>query len=133
ADDQSVEFRRQIKSIAGIRRYFTEITEENFPDLSDRIQNLRDKQLNLECRADTILQRLMYQNDPIAGEFELQYHDSLEKINIAIKGRNGLRIKIKQLQERHEALRQDYQLLSPRRSFRQSKQFVVLSGSQLNK
>ncbi|CAG8661288.1 11659_t:CDS:10 [Dentiscutata erythropus] len=133
ADDQSVGFRRQIKNIEGIRRYLTEFADEKFPDLSDRIRNLRDKQLNLECRADTILQRLMYRNDPIPGEFELQYHEALEKIHSAIKGGNGLSVKIKQLQARHEALRQDYKLLSPRRSFRQSKQFVILSGSQLSK
>ncbi|CAG8526203.1 973_t:CDS:10 [Cetraspora pellucida] len=132
-EHQSIEFKRQITDLASIRYRLHEFSDKQYPELSDRMRDLRNNQINLECKADTILQKLMYQNDPIPGEFELQYYEALEKINDALKGGNGLRVKIKQLQTRHKTLSQDYQLLLPRSSLRQSKQFVILSGSQLNK
>ncbi|CAG8564149.1 33817_t:CDS:10 [Racocetra persica] len=132
--DQSIEFKkRQITDLARIRECLHDFTDKKYPELLDRMRYLRNNQVYLECKADTILQKLMYQNDPIPGESELQYYEALEKINDALKGGNGLRVKIKQLETRHMTLSQDYRLLSPRRSLRQSKQFVILSGSQLNK
>ncbi|CAG8474464.1 6096_t:CDS:10 [Acaulospora morrowiae] len=130
---QSTEFRRQVKEVSDARKYMDEHLNNKHPEISDRLQRLRDTQIALESKANTIIQRLMYQDDPILGEFETSYYQSLENINQAIKGENGLRVKIKQLQTRHLTLKQDYRLVSPQRSLNKSKQFVVLSGSQLSK
>ncbi|RHZ75765.1 hypothetical protein Glove_209g111 [Diversispora epigaea] len=129
---QATEFQHQIQEIYKLKKNLDEFRFNRFPEISNRMQRLKERQSKIESRAYTYIQKLLYVGDPVRGEFEKSYCQTLARINQEIEGENGLKVKIKKLDAYHKTLKDDYHLLSPRNS-KKSRKFVFLSGSQLHK
>jgi len=93
-DFQTKEFHRQIIEITSLRRNIEDYSEDKIQRLSERLKNLRTRQMYLDSKADRFIQRIMNKGDQTSNEFEKQYYDSLTRIANAIYGENGLKKKI---------------------------------------
>jgi hypothetical protein len=93
-DFQTKEFHRQITEITNLRRSIEGYSEDKIQQLGERLNDLRNRQMYLDNKADRFIQRIMNKGDQTFNEFEKQYYDSLQRIANAIKGENGLKEKI---------------------------------------
>lgn len=74
-----------------------EFRYNRYPEISSRMQRLKERQSQLESRAETYIQKLLYLDDPRRGEFENSYYQTLARIRQEIEGENGLKLKIKKV------------------------------------
>ena len=93
-DFQTKEFHRQIIEITNLRKSIENYSEDKIQKLGERLNYLRNRQMDLDSKADRVIQRMMNKGAPTFNEFEKQYYDSLQRIAGSINGENGLKEKI---------------------------------------